>query len=75
MDISKFTAHSTRSAASSKLKTLGASVQEIMNCGNWNSASTWQNFYHKPIVSGLEQAQNYVTISFEQGRTVARTGR
>ena len=57
VDISKFTAHSTRSAASSKLKTLGASVQEIMNCGNWNSASTWQNFYHKPIVSGLEQAQ------------------
>jgi len=44
VDTSKFTAHSTRSAASSKFKTLGASVSEIMKCGNWNNNSTWQIF-------------------------------
>lgn len=57
VDTSKFTAHSTRSAASSKYKTLGASVSEIMKCGNWSSSSTWQRFYHKPITSGIKEAQ------------------
>ena len=57
IDTSKFTAHSTRAAASSKMKTLGATVAEIMNCGNWNSSSTWQRFYNRQIESSLEKAQ------------------
>ena len=57
VDTSKFTAHSVRAASSSKYKTLGASVSEIMNCGNWNSSSVWQSFYHKPITSDLREAQ------------------
>ena len=57
VDTTKFTAHSTRAASSSKYKTLGASVTEIMNCGNWKSNSVWQSFYHKPIVSDLREAQ------------------
>ena len=58
VDISKFTAHSVRSASSSKVHTMGASVKEIMNCGNWNSSSTWQTFYNKPVTSELVRAQN-----------------
>ena len=57
VDTTKFTAHSTRAALSSKYKTLGASVTEIMNCGNWKSNSVCQSFYHKPIVSDLREAQ------------------
>ena len=57
VDVSKFTAHSTRAASSSKYKVLGASVSEIMNCGNWNSDSVWQKFYHKPIVSNMREIQ------------------
>ena len=55
VDTTKFTA---QRAASSRLNTrLGASVTEIMNCGNWKSNSVWQSFYHKPIVSDLREAQ------------------
>ena len=60
IDTTKFTAHSTRAASSSKMKVLGASVSEIMNCGNWNSSSIWQRFYNKPITSGLIEAQKAI---------------
>ena len=66
VDTSKFTAHSTRSAASSKYKTLGASVSEIMKCGNWSSSSTWQRFYH--YIRYKRSPKVYVEMSFEQGR-------
>ena len=57
VDVSKFTARSTRAASSSKMKKLGATTPEIMSCGNWNNSSTWQTFYNKPIVSSIEEAQ------------------
>ena len=55
VDTTKFTA---QRAASSRLNTrLGASVTEIMNCGNWKSNSVWRN------------SKKYAKISFEQRRT------
>ena len=57
VDVSKFTAHSVRSASSSKVHTMGASVSEILACGNWNNFTTWQRFYNKPVVSTLNSVQ------------------
>lgn len=53
VNVSKFTAHSTRSASSAKAKAMGASVSEIMSCGNWKNTSTWETFYNKPIEQGV----------------------
>lgn len=57
IDVTKFTAHSIRSASSSKAHVMGASISEIMGCGNWNSSSKWQNFYDKPVISGFANVQ------------------
>lgn len=47
IDTSVYKAHSTRSAATSKAKTLGISTEEIMQKANWSRASTFHKFYCK----------------------------
>jgi hypothetical protein len=47
IDVSKYKAHSTRSAATSKAKIMGLSAQEIMERANWKRESTFSRFYHK----------------------------
>jgi integrase len=47
--ITGFTGHSTRSAASSKAKDKGISLETILERGNWNSKSVWEKHYHKTV--------------------------
>ena len=58
VDVSKFSAHSTRSASSSKASLKGASIRDILKCGNWSpNTSTWQRHYRRPILSSAELLQ------------------
>ena len=45
----KFKAHSTRSASTSKALSAGISLTEIVKRGQWKSDSTFRKFYHKDI--------------------------
>jgi hypothetical protein len=47
----KFSAHSTRAAASSSAKAAGLSTADIMKMAGWSRQSTFEKFYHKPIMS------------------------
>lgn len=49
IDVSKYTAHSSRAASSSFAKSKGISLQEIMKCAGWSSDTTFKKFYLKPI--------------------------
>ena len=50
INVSLFTAHSTRSATTSKASASGWSVIEILERGTWSNMSTWQRFYKKDII-------------------------
>ena len=50
VDTDKFSAHSTRAAASSSAKAAGLSTAEIMKMAGWSRQSTFEKFYHKPIM-------------------------
>ena len=47
VDTEMFNAHSTRAAASSTAKSAGASIADVLKMAGW---STFERFYHKPIV-------------------------
>lgn len=49
IDITVFTAHSTRAASSSKANNLGLSLKDIAKAGGWKRPSTFQKFYNFPI--------------------------
>ena len=55
-----FTAHSFRSASSSKASLGGISIQDILKTGNWTNSSVWQKFYHKPINTSSKVFQNNI---------------
>ena len=48
IDTSHFTAHSTRSAATSAAYKSGVSIAETMRVADWSQASTFKRFYEKP---------------------------
>ena len=50
VDTEIFKAHSTRAAASSTAKCAGASTADILKMAGWSRSSTFERFYHKPIV-------------------------
>ena len=52
VDTDTFTAHSTRGAATSKAKSTGVSVRDILKAANWSTSSTFCRFYHRPVNSG-----------------------
>jgi len=55
-----FTAHSTRSASTSKAKAQGATIEEILNRGTWSSKThTWQKYYRKEVVRIEDQGKNF----------------
>jgi len=54
-----FKAHSTRSAATSKVAKAGVSLKEIVKRGRWSKESTFLKYYCKPI-------SNEDNTSFEQ---------
>jgi len=57
IDTSKYKAHSTRAAATSKASSQGMSVEQILKKADWTRASTFGRFYHKDIItSGSAQS-------------------
>ena len=48
-----FSAHSTRSAATSNAYSRGLNLQSIRDAAGWSSARTFATFYHKPIRSNF----------------------
>ena len=49
IDISQFSAHSTRFASTSTAFKSGVSISDIMKVADWTQASTFKKFYQKPI--------------------------
>lgn len=49
IDVEQYTAHSTRSAISSKVKKFGVPVTEIMKVAGWSTVQTFARFYDKPM--------------------------
>ena len=56
IDMSKFKAHSIRSAAVSKVPLAGMSVNEIAKLGDWSNASTFYRFYKKDVQSNSSES-------------------
>ena len=50
VDISSFSAHSTRGAAASAAAMAGVTTKQILNTADWSSANTFENFYHREEV-------------------------
>ena len=61
---SEFTAHSTRSASTSKAEFAGLSEKEILKRASWSGRLTWQNCYRKEIDSDLVSAIETFKIRF-----------
>jgi hypothetical protein len=57
-----FEAHSTKGASTSKANKLGLSVEQIMKIANWKSATTFQNFYNKPVEGDSEFGNTVLSI-------------
>lgn len=70
IDVSKYTAHSSRAATAShtKQKGLSLSLQEIMKSAGWTSTSTFEKFYHKPT----EASQNFGQIVLRDHMIISR---
>ena len=60
IDTSKFCAHSTRAASTTKALNSGVSIADIMAQAYWSGESTFQRFYHKEIDDGSEAFQKAV---------------
>ena len=54
IDTDTFKAHSTRSAASSAAKCAGMSTTDLLKLAGWTRTSTFERFYHKPIMGKNE---------------------
>ena len=51
-----FSAHSTRSAATTAARKQGVSIKDIMLTAGWTRQSTFETFYHKPEVCDFTEA-------------------
>ena len=59
-EIGLFSAHSTRSASTSRAGFSGLSVDDILHRGSWSNESIWQRFYHKTIIQPEQRFQEKV---------------
>ena len=57
-----FTSHSVRAASTSKAKTLGISLSQILKKGQWSKESTWQKFYNKEIFPEATTFQSILAL-------------
>ena len=48
VDTSKFQAHSTRAAATTKAAMSGLTVEDIIKAADWSSVGVFQKFYYRP---------------------------
>ena len=51
IDTTKYKAHSTRGAATSKAKTIGLSAKEILERANWTRELTFKRYYYRETES------------------------
>ena len=66
IDTNVYTAHSCRSASSSKAKEVGIPVTEILKRGGWTKDSTFRKFYEKDIIGiGRKKEFDFVTTIIE----------
>ena len=66
IDLSKFKAHSTRSAAVSSVPLAGLFVDEIAKMGDWSNAGTFYKYSKRLILShmnALFRSRSYVYLS------------
>ena len=54
IDIKKYCTHSTKSATSSKPKSMGTSLKIIIEYAEWKSEKTFAHYYDKKIEEGLD---------------------
>ena len=62
VDTNLFSAHSTRSASTSKACMKGLSIEDILKRGRWSRSSTWQKHYHKFVHSESELFQSSIGL-------------
>ena len=63
-----FSAHSTRSASTSKANNQGLSMKDIAKAAGWSGESTFQKFYNKPVTKNFGKTiliPNITSISGE----------
>ena len=60
IDTGIFKAHSVRGASSSRAAAAGITIADILQAVDWSSESTFQRFYHLPV---LEQTGRAVLSS------------
>ena len=53
IDITVFTAHSTRSASTSLGNNMGMSFKDVAKAAGWWQESTFQKYYNKPVINNL----------------------
>lgn len=53
---SSFTAHSTRSVATSTAKLRGVSLERIAKSAGWSNVTTFRRFYDKPVTQTVQSA-------------------
>ena len=51
IDVSKFQAHNTRKASSSKGKACHVPLTSIMKAASWKCADVFSKFYNKPVAA------------------------
>ena len=49
IDTSVFKAHSVRSASTSAAAMQGVTTEDILSAADWNTESSFQRFYYKPV--------------------------
>lgn len=49
IDITKYSAHSSRAASTSSCKAKGLNIKEIMKSAGWSNSGTFKEFYDKPM--------------------------
>lgn len=54
IDIDQYSPHSTRAAATSKCRSKGLQMDEIMKTAGWTNTGTFARFYGKPLESGQQ---------------------
>ena len=64
VDTKRFTAHSTKSASSSRARARGVPIAEILKMANWSSDSTFECFYYRS-----EGSEAYTRAVLQQERS------
>ena len=53
IDLTVFTAHSTRKSSTSKANNMGLPIKDIIKAAGWRNTSTFAKFYKLPIVKNF----------------------